>query len=119
VEQLAILKVLEYIENKQTTDKTATICTDSQITLDKIWNSNIHTYIIEEIRRKLIGIKNMSWNITLCWVKAHAGIKGNELADTLAKKAAKDKTMIESYKRVPKSVVARELEVESIRKWQR
>jgi len=27
--------------------------------------------------------------------------------------------MIESYKRVPKSVVVRELEEESIRKWQR
>jgi len=27
--------------------------------------------------------------------------------------------MIESYKRVPKSIVARELEEESIRKWQR
>ena len=39
--------------------------------------------------------------------QAHAGIKENELADTLAKKAAQDKTMIESYKRVSKSVVAR------------
>ena len=76
-------------------------------------------YIIEEIRRKLIGMKNTRWKITLRWVKAHAGIKGNELADTLTKKAAKDETMIESYKRVPKSVVARELKEESIRKWQR
>jgi len=110
---------MEYIENKKTSDKTATIYTDSQITLEKIRNSNIYTYIIEEIRRKLIGVKNTGWNITLRWVKAHAGIKGNELADTLAKKAAKDETMIESYKRIPKSVVARELEEESIRQWQR
>jgi len=94
------------------------IYTDSQITLDKIWNSNIHTYIIEEIR-KLIRMKNTRWNITLRWVKAHVGIKGNELADTVAKKVAKDKIMIDSYKRVPKSVVVRELEEESIRKWQR
>jgi len=43
----------------------------------------------------------------------------NELTDTLTKKAAKYETMIESYKRVPKRVVARELEEESIRKWQR
>jgi len=43
----------------------ATIYTDSQITLEKIRNSNIHTYIIEEIRRKLIGMKNTGWNITL------------------------------------------------------
>jgi len=27
-----------------------------------------------------------SWEKTLCWVKAHVGILGNELADTLTKK---------------------------------
>ena len=74
----------------------ATIYTDSQITLEKIRNSNIHTCIIEEIRRKLIGMKNTGWNITLRRVKVHAGIKGNELVDKLAKKAAKDETTIES-----------------------
>ena len=31
-----------------------------------------------------------NWEVNLCWVKAHAGIMGNELADTLAKKAAKN-----------------------------
>ena len=45
---MAILKALEYIEDKQTSDKTATIYTDNQTTLEKIQNSNIHTYIIEE-----------------------------------------------------------------------
>ena len=70
----------------------------------------MHTYIHTHIH---------GWNITLRWVKAHVGIKGNELANTLAKKAAKDETMLESYKRIPKSVVAREFEEESIRKWQR
>jgi ribonuclease HI len=87
-EQLAILTALKYIENIQTTDRIATIYTDSQITLNKLQNSNIHTYIIEEIRRKLTEMKKTRWKITLCWVKAHAGIRGNELADTLAKKAA-------------------------------
>jgi hypothetical protein len=57
-EKLAILKALKYIENIQTTDRTATIYTDGQITLDKLQNSNIHTYIIEEIRRKLTEMED-------------------------------------------------------------
>jgi len=28
----------------------------------------------------------MSWKIIFCWVKAHVGIRGNETADTIAKK---------------------------------
>jgi hypothetical protein len=60
-----------------------------------------------------------NWEVKLCWVKAHAGIMGNELADTLAKKASKNESLIEEYNRVPKSVVTRQLEEESARKWQR
>jgi hypothetical protein len=45
-------------------------------------------------------------------VKAHAGTIGNELADTLAKKAATNGTISES-------AVLRHLEEESVRKWQR
>ena len=44
---------------------------------------------------------------------------GNELADTLAKNAAKNEPLTEEYNRIPKSVVTRELEEESVRKWQR
>ena len=44
---------------------------------------------------------------------------GKELADTLAKKAAKNESLTEEYNRIPKGVVTRELEEESVRKWQR
>jgi len=54
-------------------------------------------------------MKKAGWQITLCWVKAHAGMEGNELADRLAKKAATKETTPESYTRIPKSVVLRQL----------
>jgi len=73
-EQLVILAVLQYIENTHRTDKKVTIYTDSKITLDKLQNTKIHTYIIEEIRRKIIEMTRTSWEIMLCWVKAHTGI---------------------------------------------
>jgi hypothetical protein len=60
-EQLAILKSLEYIENTQPTDKFATIYTDSQTTLDSLQNYNIHTYLIEKIRRKTTELERTKW----------------------------------------------------------
>ena len=83
---MAILVALQYIEKTQRTDKSITIYTDSKITLDKLQNSNIHTNIIEKIRRKFVEMNKTSWEVTLCWVKAHAGILGIELADTLQRR---------------------------------
>jgi len=107
-EQLAILTALQYIETTQRTDKKITIYTDSKITLDKLWNTKIHTYLIEETRRKIIEMSKANWEVNLCCVKAHAGIMGNELANTLAKKAAKNESLTVEYNRIPKSVVTRE-----------
>jgi len=102
-EQLAILAAIQYIEKIQRTDKRITIYTDSKITLDKLQNSNIHTNIREEIRRKIIEMNKTSWEVTLCWIKAHAGILGNELADKLAKKAATNESLSEDYKKSQKA----------------
>jgi ribonuclease HI len=81
-EQLAILRALEYIENIQMEDKTATIYTDSQMTLDSLKNNTNHTFLIAEIRKKLAELGTTNWTIEFCLVKAHVGIQGNELADT-------------------------------------
>jgi len=64
-------------------------------------------------------MQESEWKITLCWFKAHAGNRGNELADSLAKRAAANKNIPESYKKIPKSVVMKDLEEESAKKWQR
>ena len=82
----------------QTTETTATIYTASQITLDSLRNGNIHTFIIEEMRKKLNKMMKTNWNIKLRWVKAHAGISGNELADALAKEAGTNENIKESNK---------------------
>jgi len=52
------------------------------------------------------------------WVKVHAGILGNELADQVAKTAARDEDMTTSFSRIPLSTLFRELEEESKLKWQ-
>jgi hypothetical protein len=64
-------------------------------------------------------MKNAGWQIALRWVKAHAGTRGNDLADTLAKRTTTNGTMTESYTKIPKSTVLRHLEEGRARKWQR
>ena len=51
-EQFAILTALEHIEKFQTTDKRVTIHTESQTTLYKWQNSNIHTYVHSRRNKK-------------------------------------------------------------------
>jgi len=73
------------------------------MTLASLKNNNIHRFLIEEIRRKLMEMGKTNWKIQFCWVKAHVGIQVNELADTLAKEAGTNMDIKECYKKVPKS----------------
>jgi len=82
------LRALEYTQTLQTEEKTVTIHTDSQMTLVSLKSSKIHTFLIEEMRRKLTEMGKMNWKVQLCWVKAQVGIQENELAETPAKEAA-------------------------------
>ena len=116
-EQLAILKALEKIQNLDTNEKTAQIFTDSRITLDALKNRKNHAHLIEQIRTKVIELENQNWKIDFHWIKAHAGQHGNELADQLVKEAGAS-TENETYKKIPKSTVIRELNEGSLIKWQ-
>jgi len=49
------------------------------------------------------------------WLKAHAGIYGNEIADRLAKGAKQNYCV--TYSRTPKSAIKKDTGKESIRKW--
>ena len=42
---------MEYIEDTEMEDKTITIFTDSQVTLDALRNNTNHTFLIEAIRK--------------------------------------------------------------------
>jgi ribonuclease HI len=51
-------------------------------------------------------------------VKAHAGIEGNEVADTLAKEAAQDEDRNYVYDRIRISTIASSVKEEGLKKWQ-
>ncbi|KAJ4444235.1 hypothetical protein ANN_06026 [Periplaneta americana] len=75
---------------------------NSRITL--VRNQTNHTHLIEEIRREVKEAERKKW-LELNWIKAHAGHEGNELADQLAKEAARSEDIPESYSKTPKSAV--------------
>jgi ribonuclease HI len=89
-EQLAIVKALEVIESQQENHnehRTAVIHTDSKIALDSIRSAKNHNRLVEEIRKRAVTLNKKKWKIEFKWVKTHAGIYGNEIADRLAKEA--------------------------------
>jgi ribonuclease HI len=116
-EQLAILKALENIQYLETNERRVLISIDSQITLESLKNRKYHTYLIEKIRKKVVGMEKQNWKIEFNWIKAHAGHHGNELADQLAKEAATNSDINECYKKIPKSTAKRELSDHSVTKW--
>ena len=111
VEQLAIIKILETIESMNSLSinpRTATIFTDSRVSLDSLHNVNNHARLAEGIRKKVNTMVTAKWKIKFSWVKAHAGIYGNEMADRLAKEAARSDGTNYGYSRIPISVIYRE-----------
>jgi ribonuclease HI len=105
-EQLTITKALEAIGKfgiTEDTPRTATIFTDSRISIDSVRNTRNHSHLIEEIRKKMTSLERGNCNIKLSWIKAHVGTVGNELADQLAKAATSDRDAKIAFNRLPMS----------------
>jgi len=120
-EQLAIDKALEANEslhNKPINPRTAAIFTDSRVTLGSLRNVNNHAYLVEEIRKRVVSLERYEWKITFSWVKAHVGINGNELADRLAKEAARSNGTSIAFNRFPRSTLYYEAAEQVKQKWQ-
>ena len=82
-------------------------------------NQKKHTHLIEKIRTKVIELEQDEWKVEFSWIKAHAGHRGNELEDQLAKEAASSRTIDECFTRIPKSAVLSDLNEQSVNQWQK
>jgi len=121
-EQLAIHKALEEIDliNREgLSPLTAIIYTDSIISLDSLHNPKNHPFLVEEIRKKVACLERKEWNIKFSWVKAHAVTHGNEIADRLAKEAARSGGMEYEFARIPKRAIYQKARGAARQKWQR
>jgi ribonuclease HI len=119
-EQQAIVEALEAIEPlaiPEDSSRTAAMFTESRITLDSLKKANNHAYIIEEIGNRVSTLESLIWTIQFSWVKAHVGIHGNEMADRLAKEAARNQDSKIEFNRIPKSTYYNEIAETSKQKW--
>ena len=64
------------------------------------------------------SLERCEWKIMFSWVKAHVGIYGNDLADRLAKEAARSDRTSHAYSRIPRSALYYETTEEAKQKWQ-
>ena len=120
-EQIAILKALEQIQNlrlKEDAEKIAVVNTDSKVTLDTLQNRNKHYILIENIRKEIKRLEDLRWTLFFNWVKAHVGIKGNEMADRLAKKVATEGIGEIVYDKIPRQTIITEGKENGLTKWQ-
>jgi len=74
-------------QENQNEHRTAVIYTNSKITLDSIRSAKNHNHLVGEIRKRAVTLNIKNWKIEFKWVKVHAGIFGNEIADRIAKEA--------------------------------
>lgn len=98
-ELLGIQMATEWIELQKDVTSSYAIHVDSQAALLAIANRKTTNPLAIQIRKKLIFLKKTR-KIDLHWVKGHAGLRGNERADYLAKIAASYKTTID-YNSIP------------------
>nr|XP_027196978.1 uncharacterized protein LOC113791400 [Dermatophagoides pteronyssinus] len=94
-ELLAILSATHWCIEQ---DLDAKIHCDSQAAINAVCSRNTSDSLALKIQK---SIQNSTTHICITWVKAHVGILGNELADSLAKKATENASI--DYELIPTS----------------
>ena len=86
-ELVALEGAVNSIKNVKNTS--CTIYSDSKSALQSILKYDSKNPITQNIHILLLNIKENNTKVKFCWVPAHCGIRGNELADKVAKEATK------------------------------
>lgn len=85
-ELYAILEAVKYVTTSNY-EKTV-ILTDSLNSLKLLRSTYSKNFLVLMIKQEIHHLQSIGKNIHFLWVPAHIGIKGNEMVDQLAKKAA-------------------------------
>ncbi|XP_043998578.1 uncharacterized protein LOC122846005 [Gambusia affinis] len=85
-EMVAVIISLQWVEEVR--PDRVVICTDSKAVIESIQGEgNNRKDLVLEIQHSLFRLYRGGIDVWFCWVPAHQGVKGNERADKLAKRA--------------------------------
>ncbi len=114
-ELFAILNTLSFI-NKKYFSSSITVCSDSLSAIKAIENVNSCTQLVQQIFQELRTSTERNIEISFSWIRGHNNTPGNELADSLAKEAAKSHNRI-AFDRIPVSYAKRIVYEKNITIW--
>ncbi|XP_063538128.1 uncharacterized protein LOC134747433 [Cydia strobilella] len=114
-ELLAIHRATEEIKRRG--EASFGIFSDSRAALETLTNRGSLHRLALEARRNLQAAFDQGKDVSLFWVKAHAGLAGNERADELAKEAALSSGRRADYDRCPVSFAKRFIREETLAEW--
>lgn len=98
LELLAIEKALIYVSKlKLNTDGPLKVIvnTDSQVSIYRVTNENNANPCARRVRKEIEKLRRRNISVAMRFIKAHAGIPGNELANSLAHRAVEEGTMVD------------------------
>ncbi|XP_063547867.1 uncharacterized protein LOC134755331 [Cydia strobilella] len=116
-ELLAICVATREVKNNKA--NTFGVYSDSMAALQTIQNYSCLHPLAVEARDNIRAISHQGKTIALHWIKAHAGLEGNERADELAKRAAADSKRKRDYDQCPVSFVKRNIRMATLDEWNR
>ena len=97
--------------------RTIVIYSDSRSALNALAKTKTNSQLVQRTQRELCRAGEVN-TVILRWVKAHAGHKGNELADELAKEGTEQAQICENAPKIPESMVKMRFRLKFDTLWQ-